>query len=222
MFNPQAIIGALGAAKPITKRADWAPFLGDGKHRLAVLEYRGFYSPKRGNSIEAVFCVVESTAHASGDLVKVFWAPQKPPAFKGDTGELDRTVDFAAKLFGVDLPTAQQSIAHMLMHENAAPARGMLIDATVEYIQRTNKSGKAVAYHETTWTTVDGQTKETIAATRSSLDAIAEDYRARAAKAAAQVAAATPAAPAWAVGAPAAAPAPAASPFAGLPFLAGR
>ena len=165
----EALIAKLRGAKPVEDRD---PFIGEGKHKLALAEYFLFNSTKHGQAIGARFVVLESTnpKHTRGQVVFQGWYINRAAFFVGDQGEIDRAADFAAKLQGVTLAESGDEIRKLLDAQAVQPARGMVIECTG--IAGTSKKDPTKSFTDRQWATIP-QTPQDVAGMRQWLDSVA-------------------------------------------------
>lgn len=157
-------------AKPVDQRT---PFIGAGEHVLAVVKYEEFASTQHGTALGATFMVLESSVHKPGTFVFQGWYPNKRASYPGDTGEIDRAADFVHHLLQKPLDQSGNAIAYLVQNAAAQPARGIIIKAKgvdkPAKLKRDGQMGKP--FTEMTWAHVEGQTGESIAKVRASVDA---------------------------------------------------
>lgn len=156
----------MNATKPVKEREEFI-YLGNGNHKLVCLLVEPYVSKTRGDSIRAVFEVLESDAYQPGTRVSKAWETSGFSKFPGGETDLDRFAYFVRRMMGADdtYPAIQEAMAVGQDRVAEQLFRGMVIEATGT--TKVSSSGKP-------WTTIYWksvkQTGQEIAGRRADLD----------------------------------------------------
>jgi hypothetical protein len=156
----------MNATKPVKERAEYI-YIGDGHHKLVCQLVEPYVSKTRGDSIRAVFTVLESDTYAKGTVVSKAWECSGLSKFPGGETDLDRFAYFVRKMIGAPDEYLALAEATAVGHDRVAEQlfRGMLIEAT-----GTTKVSAAGKPWTTIWWKSTNQTQAEIAARRTQLD----------------------------------------------------
>lgn len=172
-----------------TSTPDRNPFIGDGRHKLAVERYFAFKHETHGFSIGCTLLVLETTnpaAHPVGSSVFKAWNIKRGPKYRGDKcdGELNEATKFLARLLGGDDAAAHRAANDALdgdeqydgPNQRKNPLRGMVIDA-VGVSKPTSKiderTGQPKLWTDVTWYhNAQAEDPVQIAAMRAHLDSV--------------------------------------------------
>lgn len=234
-----SVLGRMGSAKSVEERN---PFIGDGRHKVAVERYFVFDSKQHGRSIGVELFVIESERPATpqeiaagapamvpgfapGTTLFKAWNINRGPKYPGDKceDEQNEALTFLARLVGGTDDDARK-VAHATLddapdgpNQQRNALRGMVIVVEGRTQIRTKKDGtQSKPYMQLTWQHhVDAEDPAKIGSMRASLDQVKpiQARNAPAPAAAPQAYAAAPqAAYQYPTAAPAAAPQPAPAP----------
>lgn len=152
------------------------PFLGAGRHVLAISSFKMKPTLKNGPAIGVEFMVLESNnpAHAPGSFAAHNFLINRKPYFPGDDRPWGEARQFGGAVLGeTDPMKIGQSIIHLLQGSETEPLRGARVIAhgTVlpAKLKKDNTMGKP--FTEVRWEQCPGQTQQTVYEWRQRVEA---------------------------------------------------